>query len=188
MGIIERIKQRSFAELDKMKNRSLAELVKEQSLKDLLVKREFRISQPYLQREVMDPVLDEEIVELKIVLLDGCGEISGRMKKRFIPFAIPFSVTFTIQGVEFSATRKLVLLKLEQVAPIDIGWITRKFVEKIPFLGFTGDLIACDLNKVPKLAELFAYRVKGINPWDYITLKELSILDGEIVGRVGVVL
>jgi len=44
------------------------------------------------------------------------------------------------------------------------------------------------MTRVPKLAELFAYRVKGISAWDFITLKELSLKDGEIVGRVGVVL
>ena len=49
-------------------------------------------------------------------------------------------------------------------------------------------LISRDLTRVPRLAELFAYRVKGINPWDFIALKELSLNEGEIVGRVGVVL
>jgi hypothetical protein len=188
MGIIDRIRQRSFEELDKMKNRSLAELVKEQSLKDLLVKREFRISQGYLQREFLDRAQDEEIVELTITLLDGFGEIKGRIKKRFVPFTIPFSVTFSLGSVEFTTARKQVLLKLEQVTPLDVAWITRKFVEKIPFLSLSGDFIACDLTRVPRLAELFAYRVKSVNPWDHVTLKELTLSEGEIVGRVGVVL
>jgi hypothetical protein len=188
MGIIDKIKKRSLEELDKMKNRSLAELVKEQSLKDLIIKREFRISQRYLQREILDPARDEEIQELAIHLGDSFGEIRGKIKKRFVPFAIPFSVTFSISSVEFSTTRKQVLLKLEQVTPLDLAWVTKKFVEKIPFLSFSGDLVACDLMKVPRLAELFAYRVKGVDPWDHITLKGLELSEGEIVGRVGVVI
>jgi hypothetical protein len=186
MGILDRINDRIH---EKIKNPTLAALVKDQNLKDLLVRREFRITQEYLQREFFDPAVDEEILELSIRLLDGYGEICGKMKKRLLPFAIPFSATFTVQSVEFSGTRKSVLLKLEKVEPIDLEWLNKKILGRVPFLSCIGsDLIHCDLNKVPRLAELFAYRVKGINPWDYITLKELSLKEGEVAGRVGVVL
>ena len=181
MGIFEKLSGR-------LKNPALAELVKEQSLKDLLVRREFRLSQGYLQREFVNRALDAELLELSIALFDGYGEITGKMKKRLLPFAIAFSATFTIQAMEFSAARKSVLLKLEQVDPIDLDWLTKKVVERIPFLSCQGNLVSCDLTRVPRLAELFAYRVKGINPWDFIALKELSLNEGEIVGRVGVVL
>lgn len=173
---------------EKLNNPALAELVKEQSLKDLLVKREFHLSQSYLQREFLSRVQDDEILEFSLGLFDGYGEVTGKMKKRLLPFAIPFSATFTIQGMEFSSTRKCVFLKLDQVGPIDLDWLTRKVVERIPFLSCNGNLITCDLTRVPRLAELFAYRVKGINPWDFIAMKELSLKEGEIVGRVGVVL
>jgi hypothetical protein len=163
---------------DRIKNPALAELVKEQNLKDLLIRREFRLSESYLQREFVTPALDDEIPQLSIALFNGYGEITGKMKKRLLP-TISFSATFTIQGMEFSSARKCVFLRLEKVAP---------FVERIPFLSCTGNMITCDLTRVPKLAELFAYRVKGISAWDFITLKELSLKDGEIVGRVGVVL
>ena len=181
MGVFDRVR-------DRLKNPAFVELVKEQSLKDLLVRREFRISQAYLQREFLSSAQDEEIPEFSLALCDGHGEIAGKMKKRLLPFAIPFSATFSIQGVEFGAARKCVYLKLDRVGPIDFDWITRKMVERIPFLSCMGELITCDLTRVPRLAELFAYRVKGINPWDFITLKELSLKEGEIVGRVGVVL
>jgi hypothetical protein len=180
MSILDRLK-------DRIKNPALAEIVKEQNLKDLLIRREFRIPEGYLQREFLDLALDEEIQEIVIILSDGFGSIKGRVKKRFLP-AIPFSITFSVHGIEFSSARKQVLLKLEQVAPIDIGWVTKKFVDKIDFLSCSGDLVACDLTKVPRLARLFAYRVKGINPWDFVTLKELTVAEGEIVGRVGVVI
>ena len=172
---------------DRIKNPALAELVKEQSLRDLLTKRAFRISQGYLQREFLSRALDDEIVELSLLLCDGYGEITGKLKKRFLP-ALPFSATFTVQGMEFSSARKCVLLKLEKVGPIDLDWLTRKVVRHIPFLSCSGDLITCDLTRVPELARLFDYRIKGLNVWDLITLKELSLRDGEIVGRVGVVL
>lgn len=174
--------------LDRLKNPSLAELIKDQSLKDLLVKREFRITQAYIQREFMCLAIDEELIEIAIGLFDGYGEITGKVKKRLVPFAIPFSATFTLQGLEFTGARKTVFLKIEKVGPIDIEWLTRKMVERVPFLSCVGDMIICDLTKVPRLAELFAYRVKGLNPWDLVTFKELTLKEGELVGRVGVVL
>ena len=181
MGLLDKLKE-------KIKNPALQELVKEQSLKDLLIKREFRFSQGYLQREFMSRAPDDEILEFNLALFDGYGELTGKIKKRLLPFAINFSATFTIQGLEFSSARKTVLLKLEQVGPIDLDWLTKKVVQRIPFLSCSGDLITCDLTRVPRLAELFAYRVKGISPWDFMTLKELSLKEGEVVGRVGVVL
>jgi len=185
MGIFERVKNRIN---DKLNDPAFMELVQEQSLKDLLVRREFRIPQAYLQREFLNKAVDDEIQEFTISLFDGYGEISGKMKKRLLPFAIPFSATFTIQGMEFSTARKCVLLKLDQVSPIDLDWLNRKVVERIPFLSCMGDLIVCDLTRVPRLAELFAHRVKGISIWDHIVLKELWLKQGEIVGKVGVLL
>ena len=186
MGIFESLKDKIK---DRISDPAFQDLVKEQSLKDLLTKREFHISQAYLQREILSKAVDDEILELNLALSDGYGEISGKMKKRLIPFAIPFTATFTIQGMEFSGARKIVFLKLDQVGPIDLDWLTRKVVERIPFLScMGGDMISCDLTRVPRLAELFAYRVKGISIWDFITLKELGLKQGEIVGRVGVVI
>ena len=186
MGIFEKFTDKIN---EKINNPALVELMKEQSFRDLLTKRAFHISQGYLQREFLSPALDDEIVEFSVTLFDGYGEITGKMKKRLLP-AIPFSATFTIQGMEFSSARKCVLLKLEKVGPVDFAWLTRKVVQQIPFLSCSGDLLTCDLTRVPRLAELFSRRVKGINlnVWDLITLKELSLKDGEIVGRVGVVL
>ena len=185
MGIFDKFKERIN---DRLNDPAFMELVQEQSLKDLLVKRAFRVPQAYLQREFLNKAIDEELLELNLSLYDGYGEISGKMKKRLLPFAIPFSATFTIHGMEFSTARKCVFVKLEQVAPIDLDWLTRKVVERIPFLSCTGDLVVCGLTRVPRLAELFAHRVKGISLWDFITMKEIWLKQGEIVGRVGVVL
>jgi len=176
---------------EKINNPALAELMKEQNLRELFTRREFRVSQDYLQREFLSRAQDDELVEFSIELFNGYGEVSGKMKKRLLP-AIPFSASFTIQGIEFSTARKCVFLKLEHVAPLDIEWLTRKVVEHIPFLTCSGDLVTCDLTRVPKLAELFTRRVRlgsrELNGWDLVTLKELTLKQGEIVGRVGVVI
>jgi len=185
MGIFNKFSEKVS---QRLKNPALTELVKEQSLKDLLIRREFRLPEPYLQREFLSKALDDELLELSLTLFDGYGQISGKVKKRLIPFPISFSARFSIQGMEFSSARKVVFLKLDQVSPIDLDWLTKKVVQRIPYIEYVGDMIACDLAQVPSLARLFDRRVKGISPWDFITLKELSLKDGEIVGRVGIVL
>ncbi|QXE90487.1 hypothetical protein KP001_19095 [Geomonas subterranea] len=185
MGIIDKIKGRIQ---DRLNDPAFMGLVQEQSLKDLLLRREFRITQEYLQREFLDKTLDDELVEFKLVIGNGYCEVSGRLKKRLVPFALPFSASFAIEGIEFSAARKCVFLKLGPVSPLDLDWLTGKVVQRIPALSMMGEMLVCDLNKVPRLAELFAHRVKGISIWDYITLKELWLKQGEIGGRVGVVL
>lgn len=173
---------------DRIKNPALAELVKEQNLKDLILKREFRITEAYIQREFVVRAIDDDLPELSITLHDGYGLISGKMKRKLIPFAIPFSGRFSMQSVEFSRARKVLHLKLYEVGPVDLEWLTKKVVRAVPFLTYADNVVECNLMQVPRLAELFAYRVKGINPWDFITLKELSLEDGAIVGRVGVVI
>lgn len=185
MGIIDKIKGRIQ---DRLNDPAFMGLVQEQSLKDLLVRREFRLPEDYLQREFFDRALDDELVEFKLHIANGYGEVSGRFKKRLVPFAIPFSASFTIEGLEFSQARKCVFLKLGPVSPLDLDWLTKKVVQRMPPLSMMGELLVCDLNRVPRLAELFAHRVKGISIWDYITLKELWLKEGEIGGRVGVVL
>lgn len=185
MGIIDKIKGRIQ---DRLNDPAFMGLVQEQSLKDLLVRREFRIPEDYLQREFLDKALDDELVEFRLSIGNGFCEVTGRFKKRLVPFAIPFSASFTIQGIEFSSARKCVFLKLGPVSPLDLDWLTKKVVERIPSLSMMGEVLVCDLNRVPRLAELFAHRVKGISIWDYITLKELWMKRGEIGGRVGVVL
>ncbi|MBU5635921.1 hypothetical protein KOM00_04170 [Geomonas sp. Red69] len=185
MGIIDKIKDRIQ---DRLNDPAFMGLVQEQSLKDLLLRREFRITQEYLQREFLDKALDDELVEFKLVIENGYCDVSGRLKKRLVPFAIPFSASFTLEGIEFSAARKCVFLRLGPVAPLDLDWLTRKVVQRIPSLSMMGELLVCDLGKVPRLAELFAHRVKGTSIWDHITLKELWFRQGEIGGRVGVVL
>lgn len=173
--------------LNKLKHPALAGLIQDQHLKELLIHREFRLSEEYLHREFISQAADDEIHSPELRFFDGFGEIRCQVKKRLLP-AISFSARFTVQGVEFSSMGKRVHLRVEQVKPFDFDWVTRRFVEKVPFLSFSDGLLTCDLTRVPRLANLFSYQIKGFRVADLITLKELTLQDGEIVGRLGMVL
>ena len=118
----------------------------------------------------------------------GYGEIAGEVKKRLLPFAIPFTARFTVQKVAFTTWEKQVYLQVEQIKPLDLEWVTARLVGKIPFLSCREGVITCDLARVPRLAEFFSYRLKGMLLADMLTVKELSLREGELVGRLGVCL
>lgn len=168
---------------------SLTGLIKDQRLKNLVTRREFRISADYVRRELVPRIEGEEVQEVSFAFRDGYGELSARVKKRFVPFAIPFAARFVISGVAFTPREKKLHLRLEEVKPLDFDWLTRRLVEKVPFLEYGGEgLLVCDLGKVPQLAEMFEYRVRGVRISDFFTIKEIVVREGEVVGRVGVVL
>jgi len=173
---------------DKLKSQALLELIRDPRLVDLVVRREFRVTQEEIQREIESRAADEELQELELRVHDGYVELSGRVKKRMVPFAIPFLARFSLHSLEFSLRSKAVHLKLEELKPLDLDWLTKRLVEKIPFLSFADGLVTLHLAQVPRLARLFAYQVKGFRPFDHIVLKDISFRDGEVVGRVGVML
>jgi hypothetical protein len=172
-----------------LKSSALLELIKDPRLRDLLTRREFRLSQEDLNRELLDQTAgEEELLELALAVGDGFLELTGRVKKRPLPFAIPFSARFSLHSLEFSVRSKAVYLRLEELKPFSLDTLTKKLVEKVPFLSFTDGLVTVDLARVPRLAGLLACQVKGFRPFDHIVLKELSFREGEVVGRVGVLL
>lgn len=173
---------------DKLKSVPFLDLIQDQRLKELVTRREFRLSEEYLHREFLSRAEDAELTELGLKLEEGFATLSGKLKKAPLPFAIPFAARFAVHSVDFSGRGKLVHLKLEEVKPLDLDWVTRKLVGKVPFLSYADRLLACDLTKVPRLAELFACRVRGFYPADYLVLKELSLRKGEVVGRLGLCL
>jgi hypothetical protein len=61
-------------------------------------------------------------------------------------------------------------------------------VERVPFLAYRDGLLVCDLERVPRLDALLAHRIGAARVADFLTLRELSLRQGEIVGRLGVVL
>jgi hypothetical protein len=174
---------------EKMKSSALLELIKDPRLKDLVTKREFRISQEQLQREFVSQTAgEEELEDLALVVGEGFVELSGRVKKRPLPFSIPFSARFSLHSLEFSVRSKTVHLKLEELKPFSLDSLTKKLVEKVPFLSFADGLVTVHLVKAPRLAGLLTCQVKGFRPFDHIVLKELRFHEGEVVGRVGVML
>ncbi len=173
---------------DTFRNPAIRGLLKDQRLKELLTRREFRISEEYIHREFISRAGDDEVRGLALRFRDGFGELSGEVKKRLLPFAVPFAARFAIHGVEFNALGKRVYLRVEEVKPLDLDWVTRRVVERVPFLDYRDGLLVCDLERVPRLDALLAHRVGSARVADFLTLRELSLRDGEIVGRLGVVL
>jgi len=171
-----------------LKDKALTELIRDPRVRDLVTKREFRMSQEELREELENRAAGTGLQDLKIIVADGFLELSGRMRKRLLPFPVPFSARFSLHSLEFSAHNKIVRLKLEELKPLHLDWLTKKLVEKVVFLSFADELVTIHLGKVPRLAALFAYHIKRFQPFDHIVLKELTFGNGEVVGRVGVLL
>lgn len=174
--------------LNLLKNPALLELIKDQRLKEIVTRREVRVSEDYFHRELITRAMDEDVAELAMKFYDGYAEISGTVKKKLIPFAIPFSVRFAIDRVYFTPKEKIVFLRVDEVKPLDVDFVTRKVVEKIPFLSYVDGTIACDLTLIPELDRFFAYNINGIKVCDFLTVKELLFREGEMVGRLGICL
>lgn len=174
---------------DTLKSAALLELVQDPRLRQLLTKREFRLSQEELHHEFLKQVAGEEsLQEPALTVGEGFLEISGRVKKRLLPFAIPFSARFSLHSLEFSPRSKAVHLRLDELKPFESDTLTQKLVAKVPFLSFDDGLVTVHLARVPRLAGLFACQIKGFRPFDHIVLKELDFREGEVVGRVGLLL
>jgi hypothetical protein len=171
-----------------LKTKAVLELISDPRLKELVTRREFRVSEEELRQELVTRVSDEGIQDLAVSVGEGFLEISGKIKKRLLPFAIPFSARFSLHSLEFSPRNKAVHLKLEELKPLDLDWLTKRLVGKIPFLSSADGLITLHLVKIPRLTGLLTCQVKGFRPFDHIVLKELSFHPGEVVGRVGVML
>lgn len=169
---------------DRLQNPALLGLIRDQRLREVLARREFRISEEYVHREFISRSEDEELRGLSLKFYDGHGEVRGEMKKRLLP-AIPFSARFSVQGVEFNSMGKRIILSIEQVKPLDLEWVTKRIVEKVPFLAYHHGLLTCDLTRVPRLDAMLAYQVGGVRVADFVTLRELFLREGELVGRVG---
>jgi hypothetical protein len=174
---------------DKLKSSALLELARDPRLKELVTKREFRVGQEELQLELLKQAAgEEELQELSVTVGEGYLELSGKVKKRMLPFAIPFAARFSLHSLDFTPHTKSVHLRLDEVKPFEVDTLTRKLVGKVPFLSFDNGLVTVHLGKVPRLAPLLNTQVRGFRPFDHIVLKELHFHDGEVVGRIGVLL
>ncbi len=173
---------------DKITNPLLKQFMKDQNLRDLFTKREFRITQELFQRELMAPGEEDDIRELEIRFYEGYGEITGKVRKRPLPFDISFSARLTVQRVDFTPEGKYLVLKADEVKPFSLDWVTARIVGRVPFLSWREGSIICDLARIPKLVPLFGATVKGIHPLNFVTLRDVTFQPGALVGRVKIVL
>lgn len=174
--------------LDLLKSPALLDLIKDQRLKEIVSRREVRVREDYLHRELVAKAIDEEILELSLKFFEGYGEISGKVKKKLVPFSISFSARFTVERIYFTPKERIVFLKMDEVKPVDLSFITRKIVGTIPFLSYSDGIVACDLHKVPQLDQFFSYNINGIKVCDFLTVKEVAFKEGEMIGRLGLCL
>ncbi len=174
--------------LNMLKSPALLDLIKDQRLKEIVTRREVRVSEDYFHRELTNKAIDEDIQELSMKFFDGYGEISGKVKKKLLPFSIPFSARFTVERIFFTPKDKMIFLKVEEVKPVDVEFVTKRIVAKLSFLSYSEGIIACDLARVPELNKFFAYNVHGIKVCDFLTVKELLFKEGEMIGRLGICL
>ena len=163
---------------DRLKNSAVVELIRDPRIRDLVIRREFRMSQEELRKELANRA-DTELRELDVTIEEGFLEVSGRIKKKLLPFPIRFSAQFSIHSFEFSPRSKTVCLKVEQLKPVNFDWLTKRVVEKVPFLSFADGLVTVHLGKIPRLAGLLAYHIRGFRPLDHIVLKDLSFRSTE---------
>ena len=173
---------------DKIANPLLKQFMQDQNLRDLFTKREFRITEDFFQRELISGGDDDDIRELEVRFHDGYGEITGKVRKKPLPFDIPFSARLSVQRVDFTPEGKELVLKVDEVKPFSLNWVTARIVGRVPFLTWQEGSIICDLARIPKLAPLFSASVKGIHPLNFVTLRDVTFQPGALVGRVKVVL
>ena len=173
--------------LHKLKNPTLTAFLQDQHLPSLFRHREFHLTEAFLRRELLTQAADEEIPQLDLTLHDGYAAVSGIVKKRLMP-QIHFSFRLRLVGIEFNAMAKRLHLAVDEVNPLDLEWVTRRLVERVPFLSYAASRITVDLERVPRLAVPLACRIKGVRVANFFTIKELHLRPGEVVGRLGVTL
>jgi len=173
---------------DKISNPLLKQFMQDQNVRDLLTKREFRITEEFFQRELVAGGDDDEVRELEVRFYDGYGEITGKVRKKPLPFDIPFSARLSVQRVDFTTEGKFLLLQVDDVKPFSLDWVTARIVGRVPFLSWQDGVITCDLARIPKLAPMFGAAVKGIRPLDFVTLRDVTFQPGALVGRIKIVI
>ncbi len=102
-----------FDKFDKLRNPAFLDLIRDQRLKELVTRREFRVTEEYFHRDFVSRAEDDEIRKLTLKFRDGYGELAGEVKKRLIPFAVPFSARFALHGVDFSPQANKIHLRIE---------------------------------------------------------------------------
>jgi hypothetical protein len=160
--------------------------VKDQNIRELLTKREFRISEQYLHREFVSRAESEKVRDLSLKIYNGYAEITGKLRQRLLSVSVTFLARFAMHGYEFNRNSKKVHLKIYGAKPMSGDLLLGELADNIPFLTCEQGIAVCDLTKVPRLSQVFGYHVKGMPVMDFVTIKELRLNEGEIVGKLGV--
>lgn len=171
---------------DILGNAPLWSFIKDQNVKEIITKQEFRVSEEYLHRELVSRAGSEKVRELSLKIFEGYAEISGKLQQRMLPLLIPFLARLAVNGFEFNRKNKSVHLKVDMVKPMGSDMLVGKLADKIPFINYEKGVAYCDLTKVPLLSALLGYHVKGVPVSNFVTIKELTLNKGEIVGKLGV--
>jgi hypothetical protein len=103
-----------------------------------------------------------------------------------LPLPVPFLARLAVNGFEFNRINKSVRLKVDMVKPMDNNMLVGKLTAKIPFINYEKGVAYCDLTKMPLLSALLGYHVKGVPVSNFVTIKEITLNTGEIVGKLGV--
>ena len=109
------------------------ELVKDPRVRDLVTRREFRISEEDLRKEFVSRVADEELQELDVVIGEG---IPGDLRKNeeeaaSVPSPVFGALLPAFPGV-FPPPQN-VHLRLEELKPLDLDWLTKSSWRKSRF-------------------------------------------------------
>ncbi len=171
---------------DILGNAPLWDFIKDQNLKDIITRKEFRITEEYLSRELVKHAGNGKVTDLSLKIHDGYAEVTGKVKAWPMPMPVSFLVRFELQGYEFNRAGKSVQLKVDVARPPGGDLLLGKLAEKIVFLTYEKGIASCDLTKVPLLSGLLGYHVKGKPVIDFVMIKELTLNKGEIVGKLGV--
>ncbi len=171
---------------DILGNAPLWDFIKDQNLREIITRKEFRVTEEYLNRELVTRVGSDKVKELSLKIYDGHAEVTGKLKQWPMPMSVPFLVRFELLGFEFNRNSRFVRLKVDLARPAGGDFFIGKLAEKIAFLTYEKGIATCDLAKVPLLSGLFGYHLKGTPVIDFVTIKELTLNKGEIVGKLGV--
>lgn len=165
---------------------ALRDFLREQTLRDLVAGRRFRITQQYLD-EVVIPRIPDLPPDFTVTLKEGVIEISGRYEKRPLP-AIPFRATLSVAGVRTTSDGPEILLRIDDFHPSPlrgaVGWI----VDRIPFLSSGEGALIFSPARIGGLGDILGKRVGNRRLAQLLTLTDLQVHERELVAVAGIVI
>lgn len=173
--------------IDTIQDETAREILKDQSIVDLLFRRRFRLTQSHLDRLLLALGETEWIRDLSMAFGEGVLEVKGRTNIRMLP-AVPFQLSLSVAGILTTEDGPVVTLRPESVDPLPLTPFIRFIIGHIPFLTYGEGLIHCHLRRVPGLDRILLQRVGRRRLADMLILRELNLHRDELTGRVGILL